>query len=288
MKLWNRSTIVSVLACLLLCGSAARAQAARSAGAASLTVGDVIKLAQAGLSEDIILEQIRRKGRPFDLSSDQIIELKTARVSDRVIETMLDPAKPDAAPKPQAVAGASVRMAPSPARIEEPEAAPPVRPAAEIALPSDVGVYARKQDQWVEVQPEIVYWKTAGALKTIATAGIRHGDVNGRVPGTASHATFSPPLRILIVAPEGVAMAEYRLLRLRHSKQDREFRMVSGGLLHSESGEFRDMLTFDGNKLASHIYELSFPASAGPGEYGLLPPGSTNGDGKIYSFRVVN
>jgi hypothetical protein len=251
------------------------AQGPGNARASGLTVEDVIKLAKAGLSEDIIVQQIKRKGQAFDLSSDQIIELKTANVSDRVVEVMLDPAKADA---PAPALAAAIR----PPAIERPAPSAP-----EAVVPTEVGIYARKQDRWVEVSPEIVYWKTAGALKTVATAGIRHGDVDGHVPGPASHTSFATPLEFLIVAPEGVALAEYRLLRLRQGKQDREFRTVTGGLLRAQSGEFRDRLTFDGKKVASRVYDVSFPTSAGPGEYGLLPPGSTNGSGKIYSFRVV-
>ena len=41
-----------------------------------------------------------------------------------------------------------------------------------------------------EVPPEIVYWKTGGVLKTIATAGIRHGDVNGHIPGPSGKVSF--------------------------------------------------------------------------------------------------
>src|SRR5579864_6819497 len=60
---------------------------ARSAGAASgLTAEDVIKLAKAGLSEDIIIQQIKKNGRAFDLSTDQLIALKTATVSDRIVQ----------------------------------------------------------------------------------------------------------------------------------------------------------------------------------------------------------
>jgi hypothetical protein len=254
--------------------------------ASGLTVEDVIKLAKAGLSEDIIVQQIKRKGQAFDLSSDQIIGLKAANVSDRIVEVMLDPPKADApAPVLSAAAPAPAPVPPPapPVRAE----APPVLSAPEPTLPTEVGVYAKKQDQWIEVSPEIVYWKTAGALKTIATAGIRHGDINGHVPGPGSHTSFAAPLEFLIVAPEGVALAEYRLLRLRRNKDNREFRTVTGGLLHSQSGEFRDMLTFDGKKVASHVYAVNFPSTAGPGEYGLLPPSSTNGSGKIYSFRVA-
>ena len=273
--------------------AAAQGPARARAGnrASGLTVEDVIKLAQAGLSEDIIVQQIKRKGQAFDLSSDQIIGLKAAKVSDRIVEVMLDPAKADA---PAPVLAAAVPTPAAAAAPPEPPPAPPIRAEApppaisapEPALPTEAGVYAKRQDQWVEVSPEIVYWKTAGALKTIATAGLKHGDVNGHVPGPGSHTSFATPLEFLIVAPEGVALAEYRLLRLRRNKDSREFRTVTGGLLHSQSGEFRDMLTFDGKKVASHVYEVNFPSTAGPGEYGLLPPSSNNGSGKIYSFRV--
>ena len=154
-------------------------------------------------------------------------------------------------------------------------------------MPSEAGVYAQKQGQWVEVSPEIVYWRTGGALKSIVTAGILHGDLNGRVLGAASRTSFGAPLELLIVAPEGVALAEYQLLRLRRNKDSREFRTVTGGVLHAQSGAFRDMLPFDSKKLATRLYQVTFPTSAGPGEYGLLPPSSNNGSGKIYSFRIA-
>jgi hypothetical protein len=248
---------------------------ARSAAIQSgLTAEDVIKLAKAGLSEDIIIQQIRKNGRAFDLSTDQLIALKTANVSDRIVQVMLDPSKADAPPTP----AVSKLVAPAPVAVK--------RPPAEAALPSEVGVYAKKQDQWVEVPPEIVYWKTGGVLKTIATAGIRHGDVNGHVPGASSHISFASPLELLIVAPEGVALAEYQLLRLRGNKDNREFRTVTGGILHAQSGSERDQMPIDGKKIASRMYEVAFPAAAGSGEYGVLPPSSTSGSGKIYSFRM--
>ena len=259
--------------------TAVRSKAA--APARGLTADDVIKLAQAGLSEDIIIQQIKKSGRAFDLSTDQLIALKTAKVSDRVVEVMLNPSKADApAPPPPA---------PPPPVISKPATPVPVvvkQPPVEPALPTEVGVYARKQGRWVDVPPEIVYWKTGGVLKTIATAGIRHGDVNGHVSGGSSHTAFANPIELLIVAPEGAVLAEYQLLHLHSNKDNREFRTVTGGVLHSQSGSQRDQVSFDGKKIASRVYELAFPAAAEPGEYGILPPSSTNGSGKIYSFRV--
>jgi hypothetical protein len=42
------------------------------------------------------------------------------------------------------------------------------------------------------------------------------------------------PLEFCIYAPEGVAITEYQLLRLRDQKEYRELRTVTGGVLHCE------------------------------------------------------
>jgi hypothetical protein len=61
-----------------------------------MTVDDVIKLSKAGLSDDVIIQQIKKKGQRFDLSTDQLVQQSNS-VSDRVIQVMIDPTK-DPAP----------------------------------------------------------------------------------------------------------------------------------------------------------------------------------------------
>ena len=51
-----------------------------------MTVQDLIKLTKAGLSDNLIIEQIRRKDQRSDLTTDQLIQLKNASVSDRVVK----------------------------------------------------------------------------------------------------------------------------------------------------------------------------------------------------------
>jgi hypothetical protein len=251
-------------------------------------VEDVIKLAKAGLSEDIIIEQIRKKGQPYDLSTDQILALKAANVSDRIVAFMLDPSnrEPAAAPAPAPVSAPPV--APS---LAAPLALGPAvhasSPPRQSPPPDEVGVYAKKNGDWIPVPSEMVNWKTAGALKTIATVGIIRENVNGLVAGVRSKTALNGPVQLVIVPPEGVELSEYQLVRLRVEKDCREFRTVTGGLLHSYSDASRDRLPLEGKKLAGRQYSVDFPEGAGPGEYGLLPPGSTNGTGKIYSFRIV-
>ncbi len=278
---------VLALALAGLWNSSARGQSAAHAKAAAhsgLTCEDVIKLAKAGLAEDIIIEQIRKNGKAFNLSTDQLVALKTANVSDRSVEAMLDPTKTfvaESAPAP---------LLSKPTVIAPPAEPPPPRhvhvEAEHETLPTEIGVYAKERGHWEEVPPEIVYWKTGGVLKTVATAGIRHGDVNGHIPGSDSRTRLQHVKEFLIIAPEGTALAEYQLVRLRRNHDNREFRTVTGGFLHAQSGAQRDMVPFDGKKLSSGVFVVTFPSEAGPGEYGFLPPGSNGGNGKIYSFQV--
>src|SRR5579864_6262839 len=88
-----------VLAALAPCTSIGAQQPSgvkRGIGSAGgMAVEDVVKLVRAGISEDIIVQQIRKGRRAFDLSTDQLIELKSASVSDRIIQSMLDPSRND-------------------------------------------------------------------------------------------------------------------------------------------------------------------------------------------------
>ncbi len=243
-----------------------------------ITFEDVIRLSHAGLSDKVIIAQIHRRTEPFDLTPEQLLQLKTAHVSDPVIEAMAGP--PNSTPvvtiKPSAPIGH--------------QAVPPV---AGTGLPSEIGMYVDKKGSWTELLPEIVNWKTGGVLKNVATVGVVKGDVNGHVNGSTSANRFTKSTEFLIVMPEGREITEYQLLELHQNGNNREFRIVTGGVLHVSSGATRDLLAFEQTKIASRTYEVTLPNDLHPGEYGILPPGAVadlNGAGsrgKLYSFRVI-
>ncbi len=258
----------------------------------AMTVNDVIKLSKAGLSDDLIIQQIRKKGQRFDLSTDQLIQLKTAHISDRVIQVMIDPTK-DTVPQPAEKMPIPAVSAPTvPVQPAQPQPQANRQDPSSPALPTEIGVYAREKDKWIEVLPEVVNWKTGGVAKSVASIGIVKGDVNGHINGPTSRNRLTTPIEFLIVAPEGVAITEYQLIRLHQHGEDREFRTVTGGVLHVSGGATRDLMPFEGTKIAPRTYKAAFSHSSGAGEYGFLPPGaftSTNtaSSGKIYSFRVI-
>jgi hypothetical protein len=53
-----------------------------------LEMGDVVRLVQAHVSDDIIINQIRTGGSVFHLSAEEVVWLKQNGVSDRVIAEM--------------------------------------------------------------------------------------------------------------------------------------------------------------------------------------------------------
>jgi len=74
--------------------------------AVSVTVDDIIKLHQGGLSPDIIKSFIQNSGQYFELSPDDILKLKKAGVPEDIIKLMLEtgkksPPPPPANPPPQ-------------------------------------------------------------------------------------------------------------------------------------------------------------------------------------------
>ena len=240
-----------------------------------LTNQSIIKMVKAGLPADLIIAKIHESEANFDLSTDGLIALAQAGVPDEVIRAMR--AKQSGSP---------ITPAPPTRSNSAPEASP-------LGLPTEIGIYVKRKDQWVEVLPEPINWQTGGVLKSIATLGTVKGDVNGRILNPHSPNSVVTPVEFLIVTPEGVAVTEYQLLKLREKKDAREFRTVTGGVFHASGGAKRDLLPFpQWTKIAPRTYLVTVQALS-PGEYGFLPPGayvSTSASaqlGKMYTFRVV-
>jgi len=239
-----------------------------------MTNKDVIQLVGLGLGDDIVIEKIQTAGATdFDTSVDGLKALKAAKVSDAVIRVMLNP---------HSVANAS---------------SAPVQPAATATaapmatgIPDDVGVYINLKGKITEVEPEIVGWQTGGKLKSMATMGLDKGHVNGKVMNQKSQLQVANPLEFVIKTPEGTSVTEYQLLRLDEHDNRREFRAMTGGVIHASGGAERNAVPFNPDKIASRVWRVKLDGLQ-KGEYGFLPPGlnsaSISSSGKIYSFGVT-
>jgi hypothetical protein len=254
---------MKLLRVLFLCSLVAAAQEI-------LTNDSIVKMTKAGLGESLIVSMVQNQPGKYSLTPDDLVKLKQAGVSDKVLGAMVSKGSGSSAPPAAESTGAS-------------DSDMPAHP--------DIGVYYKKGGKWEEMLPEVVNWKTGGVLKSIGTAGIVKGDVNGHINGGHSRNSVASPVEVFIYAPEGVAITEYQLLHLRDHNDAREFRTVTGGVMHVSGGATRDIVPFESKKTANRMYKVVLP-NLGAGEYGFLPPGafgsaSSASIGKMYTFRLI-
>jgi hypothetical protein len=249
----------------------------------SLTDARLMGLAQAGVSE---AELVRMVGAAqeieFDLRPVATDAMMKAGVSAQVIRAM-------AAREFGTPSVATVVSLPTPSTSI---ATPPAAVQVAISGISEIGVYHLQNGAWAEMMPEVVNWKTGGVLKSLSTAGIVRGDVNGRLRGGTSRTRTTSATRLLVYCPEGTQVTEYQLIHLRTHSNSREFRTVTGGVLHVSGNSDRDDLPFNDQRIAPRMWTIALEALRA-GEYGLLPPGAGAGRsasaqlGKMYTFTVA-
>lgn len=254
-----------------------------------ITNQDVIDMTRSKFSDSVIEKAIQANRGDFDISVGALMRLRNAGVSGPVIESMLSAAdNRKEAPQPSAPAVVDA--------VEKTDVTAE-QPRATHDLPEDVGVYLRDQGKLIGIEPEIVNWRTGGVLKSAATLGIDKGHVNGTIPGPHSALAVSwsrqglgGPLEFYIRCQEGNSASEYQFLRLWDKGDRREFRSVTGGILHRSGGAQLNELAFKYEKVAPRIYRIQF-IRLDAGEYGFLAPGAIGSAnaaslGKIYTFRV--
>jgi hypothetical protein len=270
----------AILACVvLLLGSGLLAQQA-------LDNQSVTKLVKAGLSEDLIVTTINSSPGTYDTSANGLIALKKAGASDKVIAAIVIKASgaTAAAPAPASSAGSAT---PTTSVV-----------LAQGALPDGVdtiGVYYLDNtgSHWQEVPAEVVNFKSEGALKHYASAGLLKGEMTGLVGGNRSPLTLKLPSKFVLYVPEGRAPGEYQLIRLHENADSREFRAANGGIVHDSGGALRDVMDYTPKKIAPRVYLIEMSEDYDKGEYGFLPPSdlplgnSIPTATKIYSFSLT-
>ncbi len=230
----------------------------------------IIKMSKAGLDETVIIQTIQTQPGHYDTSPDSLITLKNAGVSQQVIAAM------------------QARSAGLAFHASE-----KINPAPLSAGVDEIGVYYqdKKTGEWIPLKTERVQFKSGGWAKSTFTHNIVKQDMNGLIDGPKSPLVLPTGVNILIYAPTGTQAEEYDFLRFREHTSNREFRVKTGGVFHSESGSERDEVDFHPHKLAPQMYVFTVPVDIVKGEYGVLPPGSSNvpgisNAGKIFTFSI--
>jgi hypothetical protein len=245
----------------------------------------VIKLANAGLADDLLITTINASPGNYDISTDGLIQLKTAKLSDKVVAAIVLKAGGGNA---NTTPGGGVAAGPGAANAGNAMDAPSATGPNGLPLGiDDVGVYFKNPSGgWVTMLPETVIFESSGKLKDVASAGIVKSDLNGRIDGSRSRVNARLPLVFAVYLPETVEITEYVLLRLHPEANVRTFLSASGGLLHTRAGAQRDEIDYQPEKLAPRLYQITLPAIEGNGEYGLLAPGTKSTSNKEASAKI--
>jgi hypothetical protein len=274
---------LATLLCVLLAASAWSQEMTKR-----LTNQDIIDMARAGLSDDLIIAKIRSlsgaDSAKFDTGVEGLKALKAANVSDAVIKVMIDPTPPAVA--------ASAPGSTSPAR--DPNLPPP-----------EVGVYWKDGPTFVFIEGQALSQaKAGGRAGSFFTYGIRgeHWDAFLNGPISKNRVKDRRPAFYLYV-PDGTSAADFVLLKLNKKSDRREFQVGSfGGVGGGRSGVKQSKeLAFSSEHVGIRTYKLTLNNDLKPGEYAFFM-GTSEGNmmssgrvtsssgasasGRIYDFTV--
>lgn len=253
-----------------------------------ITNDDIVKMAQAGLSADVINAKIRAanaenpRSLAFDTSPAALAALKSAGIPEPVIEVMINPG-------PQQV---TVVAATAPATLD-----------ANLP-PPEVGIYWKDDSRFVLIEGQALSQSKiggrAGAMFTYGFRGL-HWDSYLNGPHSAHVVKDRRPIFYLYV-PDGAGASDYSLIMLTEKSDRREFQIgsLSGKMGGGKAGLKRDKeIQFQAIHAGIRTYRVTLSQDLMPGEYGfVMATGEENAStgrqgtggaltGRIYDFRVL-
>ena len=274
-----------------------------------LTVDDVLAMVSAGLSDNIIIAKLRKEDNSFDLSTEDLIRLKKAKVSDGVLRVMMDP-KAVADPAPSAPAAPAVTQVPMlagltgiPAAALTPSGATPTAGANmsgdlnDPQAPHDSGIYLFTKDREGKAQMVVLERaayqgeKTGGLFASAMTYGIKKAKTKAVIPGARASIRISDPSPVFYFYFEdkqaGLGKTyfgasnlsnpnQFVLLRLEVRKSDRETVIGQFGSLGASSGsDANAMVAFKSERIRAGLYKVSVDGVKA-GEYCFLASGAVS------------
>jgi hypothetical protein len=276
-KLWRTLGALVLLAGFLTGGPQTRVEAQEV-----LTNDSVISMVKGGLGEAVVLARIRSSPANFDTSTNSLLALKKAGVSDKVIEAMVS--------APRSGAAAAVPSAPTPAAPSAGASAPPPSVSASARssaggaaanLPRD-SIFHLNGTKYVEMQPQVVEIEISNAVfssKSDVVLGGRRAEyrITDRQPQFYSY--FAPTEALLVKLKPG------------DKKNDRNLKMGSGGY-HPYGGSSRmgirseDRIAVKSEREANGFYRISPSNPLPSGEYGFIVLSGATAGGRMFDFGV--
>lgn len=263
-----------------------------------LTNDAVIRLVQAGLSDDLVISTVNASQGAYDTSANGLLALKSAGSSDRVISAVVLRAS--------GAAGTSS----APTMAANPIGANPDDPIA----PHEAGIYAYSETtpnhKMAMLEPSAYsQGKTGGIFTSAMTYGIAKAKVKAVIRGAHSNTRVTDPQTTFYFYFEqqgaGLSNAnsvfggtstpnEYTLLHLDVKDTTRETMVGKFSAWGASGGvDEKAVVPFTYAKLRPGVYKVTLNAPLQSGEYGFVAPsaapvtpygGGTGGTNRVFDF----
>lgn len=261
-------------AALVVCLTLASSSFAQTTAASEpMTVDSVVTLSSVGLGDEAIIAKLRASGSSFNLSTAEMIGLKSKGVSGSVIAAML---------------GGSGVVATSVPQMSADSADPFVAHPTGVYLLAETPAPARMVRMNATVTSQI---KTGGIWGYALTAGIASVSLKAviqnetaRVRSTAARPVFymfydesnpqgaaSSSAWLAGTAATVTSPSEFTLIRLTRKDGRRESRVGSMNIGGQKYGVMdKDRIPFDFELIRPGVYKATVAAALEPGEYGFI------------------
>lgn len=258
-----------------------------------MTNNEVISLAKAGLNSSIIVNKIRTSKSNFDLSTDSLITLKKAGVSDEIVTAMLEAKSGKAMPANSANAAAATTGDPN-----------------DPMSPHGLGIYLYEESNGVKKMTQLApnvsaQNRTGGLFTSSMTYGIGKVKTKANLPGTTAALQIkeSQPVFYFYLDNKSGGLGttsgipstpnEFALVRFNIRSDNREVTIAKSNAFGAKGGLSDEyVVDYTAEDLGNGIYKITPKTSLKNGEYGfyLLNSGNSNASAavgaKFFDFGV--
>lgn len=263
---------------------------------------DVIDMNSGGVSRDLITKKIQYSDTDFSLTTESLIELKTAKVPESLVKVMLIPKRAtQQSSNPNLVAG-----------VLPPHPDFPIPARIRFGRP---GIYYEEFKQntpkYEEIEPTTTNQTKSGGLGESVANSATYG-----LSGTSQRVGLANPSANFIIEDnkpvffmvfngrtrknmnevaesifEGVASPnDFTLMRVKPSNRGREFVIGRTTSVSNSTGFSEGVVPFRFKKISEQLYKVYFDQEISAGEYAFFyNKGSEFGSSlKLYDFSLRN
>lgn len=260
-----------------------------------MTNNEVLMLTKAGLNESIIINKIRASNTDFDLSTDELIRLKKEKVSDKIVNAMLE-AKSG---KPMTATTNVIKTGVGSGNSNDPMS------------PHGYGIYLFQKidgkNKMTQLTPNVSAQNRTGGGFTAAITplGLGKRKTKANLPGRNADMQIDesePVFYFYLDASSGGLNTssgipstpnEFALVRFNLRSDNREITIAKANAYSAKGGLSDEyVIEFDSQDLGNGIFKITPKSSLSNGEYAfyLLNSGNSNASmaigSKFFDFGV--